>query len=282
MIDNDLSMRRVINRMDSQDQRVDWFTRHHRLAEQLLRREAGPITHPNPLRPVVDYLCADSLVEAKENGGAMWNHSAWVIDQGWQRLNLGKNEWWPRIANAEGDLDDATCPLCDDLCRYQVESTAPHYIAREEAGIPYHPWPFLIDAAQMWFFDSLPGAISPLQGEGVGSFIARHLPTFEVMSEENGGLPELYSVRLVDTLTGDVRHILYTLERVGTQFYSVRGAFKDAGSLNAWRARELGVIGAEEIEDKDITDRLSAARALLREESRAARLIKDWRAAREG
>jgi hypothetical protein len=140
-----------------------------------------------------------------------------------------------------------------------------------------------MDAAQMWFSDHLPGAISPSDGESVGDFLSRHLSTFEVMAEESGGLPLAFTVMVSDALTGDSRHVLYTLERAGSQFYAVRGTFASLEELHAWRVEHLGVSEPEELDDANIRDRLSVARAAKSRSPRRTRgLIQGWELAKRG
>ncbi len=275
MIDTNDAMARTTARMDNDDRRLDWFRRHHRLAEQLIDRPTGGITHPTALRPGIDFLCADSLSAAKADGGAMWNHSAWVIEA-WHRIHSEGQTWWPDLPTNDGVVE-ATCPLCDDACRYQVKQIGPHYLQREDAEITFVPWPLLIDAAVIWFQGNLPNTISPVQDETVEDFVARHLPTFEELAQDGGGLPTAYGVVVSDAFSSRSRHLLYTLDRAGTQLYAVRGVFEDEPSMTAWRVAHLGVRDGDELNGDDLRKRLSSARSARSTERQVQKLIREWR-----
>jgi len=258
------TMNRLIARMDSNDQYQDWWERHHRLASRLLAAPVGPVTPLDPLRAPLDGLCADDVGSDDPTWREPWHHSSWVLHY-WRRVFLG-GYWWR--GPVEAPLD-ATCPLCEGLCRYQVTASEP--TAPETSTCTYVPWPWLEETLKLLASESEGLPWSRKAGESAYDYLARSFKITKWTGLDVGSEPTAYLFRVADAKSKTVRHIVAHTPTPDATRFAVDGVFVTGLDALRFRMSSMGPTGMHEVSE-EVAD--AHLRAIGLREKRVAQAVK--------
>ena len=247
------SMARIISRMSPADRHEDWWVRHHRLASRLFTVPIGQAVPLDPAHPFLDGLCGEDETWQDPAWLDQWTHSGWVLHY-WRQV-FSERVWW---RGPDGAPNDATCPLCAGLCRFQITASEPN--APESSTCAYVPWSWIKPTLQLFTSKERGKPWSRKEGESVYDYLARSFQHIRSAGLADGAEPTAYIFRIVDQRTDETRHVVaHTPTPDGTNF-TINGVFATGIQALAYRIEALGPTGMHEVTEKQAEAHLKRVR----------------------